>query len=113
MKSSRSILPIHNLTTKMYPDGELSELIISKAKFERYEMKVSTGCRYLGGFIESSTLREKTTFWEKAITTGARASKKFPQIASLRRPPLIEWQYVHRTVCDAEKFFDGVEEAIA
>jgi len=25
----------------------------------------------------------------------------------------MEWQYVHRTLSDAGKFFDGVEEAIA
>jgi len=25
----------------------------------------------------------------------------------------MEWQYVHRTVSDSGKFFDGVEEAIA
>ena len=58
----------------------------AKSKFERYGMKVVTGSRYLGSFIGSPTLRsdwqrEKTRFWEKAVKTMARASKKFPQTA--------------------------------
>jgi len=45
----------------------------------------------------------------------ARASKKFPQIAYvlMKNSFQMEWQYVYRTVSDAGKFFDGVEEAIA
>mgnify|MGYP000597738229 CR=1 FL=1 len=49
------------------------------------------------------------------MKTMARASKKFPQIAYvlMKNSFQMEWQYVHRTVSDAGKFFDGVEEAIA
>jgi len=45
----------------------------------------------------------------------ARASKKFPQTAyvAMKNSLQMEWQYVHRTVSDAVKFFDVVEEAIA
>jgi len=83
-------------------------------------MNVVTGCRYLGGFIGSPTLRsdwlrEKASFWKKAEKTMARASKKFPQTAyvAMKNSLQMEWQYVHRTVSDAGKFFDRVEEAIA
>ena len=92
----------------------------AKSKFERYGMKVVTGTRYLGGFIGSPTLRsdwlrEKASFWEKAVKTMARASKKFPQTAyvAMKNSLQMEWQYVHRTVSDAGTFFDGVEEALA
>jgi len=83
-------------------------------------MKVVTGSRYRGGFIgapilRSDWLKEKANFWEKAVKAMARASKKFPQTAyvAMKNSLQMEWQYVHRTVSDAEKFFDGVEEAIA
>ena len=92
----------------------------AKSKFERYGMKVVIGSQYLGGFIGSPTLRsdwlrEKASFWEKALKSMARASKKFPQTAyvAMKNSLQMEWQYVHRTVSDAGKFFDGVEEAIA
>ena len=95
-------------------------LLSAKSKFERYGIKVVTGSRYLGGFIGSPTLRydwlrEKASFWEEAVKTMARASKKFPQTAyvATKNSLQMEWQYVHRTVSDAGKFFDGVEEALA
>jgi len=76
--------------------------------------------RYLGGFIGSQTLRsdwlrEKASFWEKAVETMARASKKFLQTAyvAMKDSLQMEWQYIHRTVSYAGKFFDEVEEAIA
>jgi len=82
-------------------------------------MKVGTGTRYLGGFIGSPTLRfdwlrEKASFWKKAVKTIARASKKIPQPAyvAMKFSLQIVWQYVHRTVSDAGMFFDGVEEAL-
>jgi len=87
----------------------------AKSKFERYEIKVDTGSRYLGGFIGSPTLRsdwlkEKGTFWEKAVKTMAMASMKFPQTAyvAMKNYLQMEWQYVHRTVSDAGTFFDRV-----
>jgi len=45
----------------------------------------------------------------------ARTSKKFPQTAyvAMKNSLQMEWQYVHHTVSDTGKFFDGVEEAIA
>jgi len=92
----------------------------AKSKFERYGMKVVTRSRYLGGLIgfptlRSEWLREKASFWEKAVKTMARASKKFPQIdyAAMKSSLQMEWQYVYRTVSDAGTFFDGVEEALA
>jgi len=67
----------------------------AKSKFERYGMKVVTGSRYLGGFIGSPTLRsdwlrEKACFWEKAVKTMARASKKFP-LTAMKNSLQIEW----------------------
>jgi len=58
---------------------------------------------------------EKISFWEIAVKIMARVSKEFPQTANvaMKNSLQIEWQYVHRTVSDAGKFFDGVEEAIA
>ena len=51
----------------------------------------------------------------KAVKTMARASKKLPQTAEVAMKSFLqmEWQYVHRTVSGAGKFFEGVEEAIA
>jgi len=83
----------------------------AKSKFERYGMKVVTGRRYLVGFIGSSTLqsnwlKEKASLWEKAVTTMARANKKFPQTAyvAMKNPLQMEWQYVYCTVNGAECF---------
>ena len=70
----------------MYPSNEFPHISSAKSKFKRYEMKVVTGSRCVGGFIGSPTLRsdwlrEKVRFWEKTLNTMARVSKKFPQIA--------------------------------
>jgi len=59
----------------------------AKSKFERYGMKVVTRNRYLGGFIGSPTLRshwlrEKASFWEKAVKTMARARNSLRQLTS-------------------------------
>jgi len=67
----------------------------AKLKFERYGMKFVTGSRYLAGFIGSQhyDLREKASFWEKAVKSMARASNKFPQTAyvAMKKSLQMEW----------------------
>jgi len=49
------------------------------------------------------------------VKTMARVRKKFLQTTyiAMKKSLKMEWQYVHRTVCDIGKLFDGVEGAKA
>jgi hypothetical protein len=73
----------------------------ARLEFEALHFKVTSGCRYLGGFVGDSTLRdewleEKTSFWTAAIGELAATARLYPQSAytGLQRSLQQEWQYV-------------------
>jgi hypothetical protein len=109
-----------------HPEPSKSILIVQEHNVEEAEMeftdllfKVTTGSRYLGGFIGAPSLRdewiaEKTTFWASAIGELAGTAKLYPQSAytGLQRSLQQEWQYVQRVVDGIADGFEEVEAAI-
>jgi hypothetical protein len=89
-----------------------------KSVFADLDFKVSTGERYLGGFIGESSAQEewldrKIQHWSQAVASLAAAAVKFPQSAysGLQRSLQQEWQFVQRVVRNiGEKFPDMEKE---
>jgi hypothetical protein len=109
-----------------HPEPTKSILIVqshnvesARLEFEALHFKVTSGCRYLGGFVGDSTLRdewleEKTSFWTAAIGELAATARLYPQSAytGLQRSLQQEWQYVQRVVGNISESFSAVEKAI-
>jgi hypothetical protein len=99
-----------------FPESTKSVLIVAQHNLERaksvfadLDFKVSTGERYLGGFIGESSAQDewldrKIQHWSQAVTSLAAAAVKFPQSAysGLQRSLQQEWQFVQRVVRNIE-----------
>ena len=110
-----------------YPESSKSILIVPQHNYESaleyfqdLSFTVTTGSRYLGGFIgEDAPLREwlrsKTEDWEAAISELASVCQKYPQSAYSGLQKLLqqEWQFVQRVVKNVGHEFEGVERALA
>jgi hypothetical protein len=109
-----------------FPEPSKSILIVrnhnlekARTAFADLKFQITTGSRYLGGFVGEeealrSWIKEKTTLWTPAIHEIASASKNFPQsaYAGLQKSLQQEWQFVQRVVKDSGGSFE-VEEALS
>jgi hypothetical protein len=91
----------------------------AKSTFQDLQFKVTTGSRYLGGYIGSQAdrelwVREKVTFWSSAVTDLAFVALSHPQtaFAGLQKSLQHEWQFVQRVIADIGDCFFDVEDSI-
>jgi len=110
-----------------FPEPTKSMLIIpnhslevAKVEFADLGFKVTTGHRYLGGFIgEKEALQEwieeLTKNWSQAVADLASVAKAYPQTtyAGLQKSLQQEWQFVQRVVENIGDNFTNVAEAIS
>ena len=110
-----------------YPEPSKSILVVrqhnleaAKRAFPDFGFKVTTGSRYLGGFIgEDAALKEwlaeKTEIWEEAVVDLAAAAPNFPQAAyaGLQKSLQQEWQFVQRVTKNVGPEFEAVELALS
>ncbi len=110
-----------------FPELSKSVLVVSQCNFEAAKLafadlgfEVTTGHRYLGGFIAdkdalTAWIQGKTHTWAEAVKELASAAKNYPQTAysGLQRSLQHEWQFVQRVVSDIGDQFAEVENAIS
>jgi hypothetical protein len=108
-----------------FPEPSKSILVVrdhnldkTKSAFADFEFQITTGCRYLGGFVGEalrSWLEEKVQFWTAAICEITSTSKNFPQSAysGLQKSLQQEWKLVQRVFKDGRASFTAVEEALS
>jgi hypothetical protein len=106
-KKSVMIVPRHNLES-------------ARAAFADLNFTVTTGHRYLGGFIGDQDafepwIKEQSTRWAEAVMDLASIAKNFPQLAysGLQKSLQQEWQFVQRVRKDIGMEFTNVERAIS
>ena len=78
-----------------------ADLEKARNKFEQFGFVLTTGARYLGGFVGMDENRDewidaKVNDWVHGIKELAKAAKKYPQTAyaSLTKSLQLEWQYL-------------------
>jgi hypothetical protein len=110
-----------------YPEPSKSILIVpqknlaaAQIAFEGHEFTITTGNRYLGGFIgereaQDIWIREKVANWAVAVEELASVAVNYPQTAytALQRSLQQEWQFVQRVAKDVGEAFTDVEKAIS
>ena len=110
-----------------YPEPSKSILIVSQknllaaqAAFKDFEFTITTGNRYLGGYIGEKDslvlwLREKVAYWTEAVKELASVAGPFPQSAytGLQKSLQQEWQFVQRVVEGIGEEFTDVQKAIS
>jgi hypothetical protein len=101
------IVPRHNLES-------------ARTVFADLNFTVTTGHRYLGGFIGDQDafepwIKEQSTCWTEAVTSLASVAKNFPQSAYSGLQKLLqqEWQFVQRVRKDTGMDFTEVERTIS
>ena len=92
---------------------------LAKEYFHDHEFKITTGSRYLGGFIGSRSsceeyVKGKVLSWETSIKDLSQAGEKYPQAtyAGLQKCLQNEWQFLHRVIPDIGDLFAPVEETL-
>jgi hypothetical protein len=112
---------------RYYPESSKRILVMAKHNLERAKIyfadlkfKVTTGARYLGGFIrEQSALKEwveeKVQHWKGAVAELASAATKFPQAAypGLQQSLQQEWEFMQRVVKDIGGNFPDAEKEMS
>jgi hypothetical protein len=110
-----------------FPESSKSILIVGKHNLERakeyfkdYDFTITTGNRYLGGFIGEETARDEwiqneIEEWVFGVDELASAAVKFPQAsyAALQKSLQQRWQYVQRVVRGVGSSFDALQESLA
>jgi hypothetical protein len=110
-----------------YPEPSKSILVVpqhnleaAREAFPDFGFKVTTGNRYLGGFIGEDEalrawLRVKTEAWEEAVSDLASVAPNFPQTAysGLQKSLQQEWQFVQRVTKGIGPEFQNVELALS
>ena len=91
----------------------------SKAHFNHIVLEVTTGTRYLGGFVgttadESSHIRKKVSKWSTGITRLSVVAHSSSQAAFYFFQQLYqhEWKYLQHVVSNVAKHFALIETAI-
>jgi hypothetical protein len=94
---------------------------VAKSTFHDLRFKVTTGSRYLSGYIGSQAdrelwgVREKVTFWTSAVTDLAFVALSHPQtaFAGLQKSLQHEWQFIQRVIDDIGDCFFDVKDSIS
>jgi hypothetical protein len=99
------------------PQENLTDAMIA---FEDHEFTITTGSRYLGGFIgekeaQDIWIQEKVAKWADAVEELASVAVDYPQSAytALQKSLQQEWQPVQRVVKDIGDAFTDVDRAIS
>ncbi|WP_288993061.1 hypothetical protein, partial [uncultured Marinobacter sp.] len=109
-----------------YPEPTKSILIVSHenlpaatAAFKDLEFTITTGNRYLGGFIGEKDTRDrwiqgKVALWSEGVTELASVADTYPQsaYAGLQKSLQQQWQFVQRVVDGIGENFTDVQKAI-
>ena len=109
-----------------FPEPTKSILVVkpqlveaAKLRFEPLGFKISTGDRYLGGFLGDSTsqgayIDKKVEGWVDGIARLSRIAISSPQCAfiALQKSYQQEWQHLQRVVNDISAHFLPVEHAL-
>ena len=109
-----------------FPEPTKSILVVPPAMVERateyfrdHHFKITTGSRYLGGFIGSRSsceeyVRKKVMSWETSVKDLSQAGEHYPQTtyAGLQKCLQNEWQFLHRVIPGIGDLFVPVEEAL-
>jgi hypothetical protein len=110
-----------------YPEPDKKSILImrpenkanAKIEFADLGFKVTTGSRYLGGFIgeednQDEWLEELTEKWTSAIGELVLAAKLYPQFAycGLNKSLQQEWHFIQRVCEGISGSFTGVKEAL-
>ena len=91
-----------------FPEPSKSILVVREANLAAAQaalgdlgFRITTGNRYLGGFIgeaapQEEWVREQTAAWAVAVTTLATVCKRYPQLAyaGLQKSLQQEWQFL-------------------
>ncbi len=110
-----------------FPEASKSILVVRESNLEAAEkffssqqFRVTTGERYLGGYIgaredQDEWVDGKTTDWTKAVRELAKVAVRYPQsaYAGLQKSLQQEWQFLQRVVPSIGEKFEGVEKAIS
>ena len=110
-----------------FPEPAKSILVVrqhnleaAQKAFPDFGFKVTTGNRYLGGFVGENDalqdwIRKKTKFWEEAVADLASAAPNFPQAAhsGLQKSLQQEWQFVQKVTKNVGPEFEAVEVALS
>ena len=109
-----------------FPEPSKSILVVPPAMVERAKeyfrdlhFKVTTGSRYLGGFVGTRSSCEeyvqgKVLSWETSIKDLSQAGEKYPQstYVGLQKCLQNEWQFLHRVIPDIGNLFAPIEDAL-
>jgi hypothetical protein len=107
-----------------FPEQSKSIIIVSEKNFDKAKeffvgFKVTTGSRYLGGFIGETTAKEEwidslVEEWIKDVESLSIAAIDFPQAAyaAFQKSKQMEWQYVQRVVRGLQNSFDSLTDSI-
>jgi hypothetical protein len=95
-------------------------LVSARSEFKDLGFQVTTGSRYLGGYVGSSHeqelwVQEKVSLWTSAVTDLAFTALSHPQtaFAGLQKSLQHEWQFVQRVIDGIGDSFSPLEEAIS
>jgi hypothetical protein len=96
-----------------------TNLAAAKAALGDLGFRITTGNRYLGGFIgeaapQEEWVREQTSAWADAVTTLAKVCKRYPQLAyaGLQKSLQQEWQFLQRVTDGISTEFQAVESSL-
>ena len=96
-----------------------TNLVAAKAALGDLGFRITTGNRYLGGFIgeaapQEEWVREQTSAWADAVTTLAKVCKRYPQLAyaGLQKSLQQEWQFLQRVTDGISTEFQAVESSL-
>ena len=109
-----------------FPEPKKSILVVkpqlveaAKLRFEPLGFEISTGARYLGGFLGDATAQgsyvdEKMTEWVTGIRRLSIIAISSPQCTfiALQKSYQQEWQHLQRVVHDISAHFLPVEDAL-
>ena len=109
-----------------FPEPSKSILVVREANLAAAQaalgdlgFRITTGNRYLGGFIgeaapQEEWVREQTAAWAVAVTTLATVCKRYPQLAyaGLQKSLQQEWQFLQRVTDGISTEFQAVESSL-
>eukprot|EP00978_Attheya_sp_CCMP212_P005533 scaffold12431_cov57-Attheya_sp.AAC.8 len=109
-----------------FPELSKSILVVREANlaaaqvaFKDLGFKITTGSRYLGGFIgeaapQEEWVRGKTDAWATAVTTIAKVCQHYPQLAyaGLQKSLQQEWQFLQRVTDGISTEFESVKSSL-
>jgi hypothetical protein len=110
-----------------YPEPRKSILVVTqknllsaKTYFADLNFQVTTGNRYLGGYLGEEEaklkwLQDTTQDWKHGVQELAKVASKYPQSAfcGLQKSLQTQWQYLQRVCKNTSNAFLDVEKAIA